>query len=243
MRRFGLFLLLAVAFALTRLPASLMDRTLASATDGRLRIAAASGTFWRGDGLLASVDARRQLQARRPLAWRIGLAGGAPALWFGEHGRPLGQLRIDAGGVVLTALDLDIPAALVADAIEHPAARAGWGGNLRFSSPSLRCDWDRRCDGSLDVVWHDARVAILPDRRLGDYHATLRLAAGDAVFDVDTLAGEVRVAGHGTIPRAGRGSFDGTVEGDREIVERIPNIMDRNARLTGRPGAITVTFP
>lgn len=243
MRRVALFLLLALAFALARVPATLMDRALATASDGRIRIAAAAGSFWRGNGVLASLDARRQLQARRPLAWRFDLSAGALTLRFEEHGRPLGELRIAADGVVLAGLDLDAPAALVADAIAHPVARAGWSGNLRFASPAVHCGWDRRCDGRLDVVWRDARVAILPDRRLGDYRAAIELAAGDAVFDVATLDGDIRVAGQGAIARDGSITFAGTVEGDPEIVERIPNIMDRNARLAGRPGGVVVRFP
>jgi hypothetical protein len=59
-----------VAFAaalLLEAPASLLDARLASISDGRVRIAHAAGTLWRGSGDLVLAAGGPQ----RPVAWRI----------------------------------------------------------------------------------------------------------------------------------------------------------------------------
>ena len=48
-------------------PASLLDARIASATDGRLRVAETSGSLWRGSGLLGAADGRWRI----PVAWTL----------------------------------------------------------------------------------------------------------------------------------------------------------------------------
>ena len=59
-------LLLVVAVAALA-PARLVDARLAQATDGRLRLADAAGTVWRGEGIVT--DARGAL--RLPVTWQL----------------------------------------------------------------------------------------------------------------------------------------------------------------------------
>jgi hypothetical protein len=81
-------ILLAAALAIEA-PASLVDRRVADLTDGRIRIAAATGTVWNGSGELALLPDG----ARIPIAWRLepirllrgGLAG---SLTAGDATRP-----------------------------------------------------------------------------------------------------------------------------------------------------------
>lgn len=243
MKKLALFLLLGFALVLLRLPASLMDHVVASASDGRIRIAAAEGSFWRGSGTLATSDGQRRLRAMRPLTWRFGATGSALSLQLGEQGRPLAQLLFSVSGADLSGLDLDLPAALIADAIPHPAARVGWRGNAQFSAPAIACDWQGLCNGELRITWRDAGVDIVPGQRFGDYLLTLRLIGKRTALELDTVTGSIRVAGRGELNRNGTGSFAGTVEGDPEIVDRIPNIMDHNAARGGKPGMIRIMFP
>lgn len=243
MKKLALFLLLGLALVLLRLPASLMDAVVASASDGRLRIANAEGSFWRGSGTLATADGQRRLRAIRPLTWRFGASVRALTLQLAEQDRPSGQLLFSVRGADLSGLDLDLPTALVAGAIPHPAARIGWRGNAQFSAPAIACDWQGLCNGELRITWRDAGVDILPEQRFGDYRLTLELSGKHAALELDTVAGSIRVAGRGELNRNGTGSFAGTVEGNPEIVDRIPNIMDRNAVAGGKPGMIRITFP
>lgn len=243
--RILLFVLIASAFFVARLPAVLMDDVLAQASNGKLRIAATRGSLWRGSGLLAISDGQRQLRAMRTIDWRLGFAPGATALKLvlEEHQRPQADLRLGIGGIAIERLALDLPLDLVAASIAHPVARAGWRGRLVLASDGFSCDWRQTCEGALRVRWQDAGLDIVPERALGTHE--IRFTALGRAFDiaVNTLDGDIRVAGSGRLEPSGALSFNGSVEGDPEIVDRMPNIMDRNARLSGTPGRVLVTLP
>lgn len=243
--RILLFVLIASTLLIVRLPATLMDGMVAQWSNGKLRVAATSGTLWHGAGLLAISDGQRQLKAQRTVAWRFGLAPGTVglSLILEEHGQPQADLRLAVGGVAIEQLALDLPLDLVAASIAHPVARAGWRGRLVLASDGFSCDWRQACEGALRVRWHDAGLDIVPERALGTHE--IRFAALGRAFDitVNTLAGDIRVDGSGRLEPGGALSFEGSVEGDPEIVDRMPNIMDRNARLSGTPGRVLVTLP
>lgn len=243
--RIVLFLLIAAALFAARLPAALMDSALAQLSNGKLRIAATSGSLWHGSGLLTIADGQRQLRAMRTIDWRFGFAPLTRGLTLvlAEHRRPQAELRLGVGGITIERLALDLPLDLVAASIAHPVARAGWRGRLVLASDGLHCDWRQTCEGALRVRWHDAGLDIVPERALGSHE--IRFTALGQTFDiaVNTLEGDIRVDGSGRIAPGGAFSFNASVEGDPEIVDRMPNIMDRNARLSGTPGRVLVTLP
>lgn len=243
--RILLFVLITSAIFVAHLPASLMDGVLAQVSDGKLRIAATRGSLWRGSGLLAISEGQRQLRAMRTIAWRFGFAPGTLGLKvvLEEHERPQAELRLGIGGIAVERLALDLPLDLVAASIAHPVARAGWHGRLVLASDGFSCDWRQTCEGALRVRWQDAGLDIVPERALGTHE--IRFTALGRAFDiaVNTLEGDIRVAGSGRLELGGAFSFNGSVEGDPEIVDRMPNIMDRNARLSGTPGRVLVSLP
>ncbi|HRD33748.1 MAG TPA: type II secretion system protein N [Rhodocyclaceae bacterium] len=243
--RIMVFLLIASALFVAHLPAALMDGALARISDGKLRIAAARGSVWQGSGLLAISDGQRRLRAMRTIDWRFGIAPRMLGLTLvlQEHGRPQADLRLGIGGIAVERLALDLPLDLVAASIAHPVARAGWRGRLVLASDGLSCDWRQTCEGALRVRWHDAGLDIVPERKLGTHE--IRFTALGRAFDiaVNTLDGDIRVDGNGRLEPGRAFSFSGSVEGDPEIVDRMPNIMDRNARLTDTPGRVLVTLP
>lgn len=243
--RILLFVLIAATLIVVRLPATLMDDLLARLSDGKLRIAATRGSLWHGSGLLAISDGQRQLRAIRTLDWRFGLAPETLGLdlVLEEHQRPQADLRLGIGGLTVERLALDLPLDLIAASIAHPVARAGWRGRLVLASDGFSCDWRQTCEGALRVRWQDAGLDIVPERALGTHE--IRFTALGSAFDiaVNTLEGDIRVAGAGRLEPGGAFSFNGSVEGDPELVDRMPNIMDRNARLSDTPGRVLVTLP
>ncbi|MFN3985105.1 MAG: type II secretion system protein N [Rhodocyclaceae bacterium] len=240
-----LFLVLVAVLALARLPATLMDSALAAGSGGKLRLAAAEGSFWRGSGVLAVSDGQRTLRASRAVTWSFGLSA-APlgaVLHISEHRHPQARLRLTPGGVAIEQLGFDLPLDLVAASVPHPAARAGWRGRLLLSSAGFGCDWRGQCEGGLIVHWRDAGLDIVPDRELGSHE--IRLQALGKAFDVQvsSLEGDIRIAGNGRLEPDGRFGFEGVVEGDPDVVDRIPNVMDRNARLTDTAGRVLISLP
>ncbi len=238
------FALAFLLFALRPSPA-LMDRVVAAATDKRLRIADTSGHFWQGKGMLSITSERHTLIPMRQVEWRIGADWKRfrLAVDLAEHSRR--QARIFAGvpGITVEIDDLELPVGLIARSFAHPAARVGWGGSLSLASPGMSCDWRGACEGKLFAQWRDVTLDIVPDRHLGDHGVELT-ARGDT-FDiaVGTLHGDIRIEGQGRFGRNQAPFFAGIVEGDPEIVDRIPNIMDRNARTSGQSGRVHIALP
>lgn len=245
MHRLAIFAGLALAFTLAGLPATLMDSAVARATDGRLRLASAHGTFWRGHGMLAIADGRRRLIAARPLDWRIGLdwAGTGVTLQLGEAGHVQARLLFSAREVRVDWLHLELPIAIVSAAVPHPAARAGWHGALVLDSSAFACTWQRSCDGTLQVRWHDAALDIVPERHLGDHEVLLHGRGNVIDVDIRTLAGALSIDGRGKIGFDGTATLQATISGDPELVDRMPNIMDGKVQPTGTPGRAMLSLP
>lgn len=244
-RRIVWLLGLTLAFLLMRPPAGLMDVILDRSTAGRLRLATPSGTLWHGQGLLATHGGERILRAWRPIEWRvrIALTKAAIIVELSEHGQQQLALALTVSGIRLNKLDLDVPLGVVISSIPHPVARAGWRGNLTLTSPGLICTWDGTCEGGIRAEWSSAGIDILPNRPLGDHEISLRALGQEFLVGVVTLEGDIHVTGAGSLDRQRRFKFEGFIEGDPEIVDRIPSIMERNARQFGQQGQVRIVLP
>src|SRR5436305_11827644 len=116
----GAFVLVVAAFALLA-PVSLLDRQIVSATEGRVRLAAASGTVWRGSGIVSDAQGRW----RTPIAWRV---DAWPLLRGALSVTPLPSESADLRGTVLaegetlhvTGLHADVPATALESAWKRP---------------------------------------------------------------------------------------------------------------------------
>ncbi len=227
-----------------RPPVALLDHAISHASDGRVRLALAQGSLWRGSGTLAISDGEG-VRPLRHIAWhlRSDLLGAALHLALSEHGHQQARISLTPTGVEFEIARLELPVRLLASASSHPVARAGWSGKLITSSPGMSCDWAAHCSGRIDLLWEDVRLAIVPDRHLGD-HAIALTAEGERIAaQVSTLRGDLRIEGTGVLGKAQQPSFRARIEGDPEIVDRLPNVMGRNARLTGTPGQADIVLP
>jgi general secretion pathway protein N len=147
-----LFLLLVVVAAIALAPASLVDAMLRSATTGRLRLADAAGTVWRGSGAVTDSNGAWQT----PIQWRASplamLRGGVDVDLL-----PQGHI-VANGGLELRDLRVALPAVALAGAL--PAVPAvDLGGELTLDAPSFRYD-GRSGDGALALRWEHARAVV-----------------------------------------------------------------------------------
>lgn len=245
MIRRGLFTLALVAlFILVGLPAVWMDALLARLSHGELRLAQTEGTFWHGQGTLALPSAdRRQWTPAGRIEWRITPRLSGLQLTLHEGAQPRLRLMLAPGGLRLEQLALDMPIAPLAAAIPHPLARAAWQGHLLATSPGLACRWNNECEGRLELQWLNASAAILPGRAFGSHRGILQAAGKRFDITLDTLEGQTQLDGHGTYwPAQGRFEIDATLQGDPDMVNRLPSIMNQHARRLS-PGVIQIKLP
>lgn len=247
LRKLLIFALLALALLVAKAPARLVDGLVARATDGGLRLQQAEGSLWHGRGVLASRDAGgRSLTPWLPLAWDLDTAAlGRLALgWtFSSSGSPLGAVEASPGGVSVRRLALHAPADTALASIPHPAARAGWQGDLTVEAPDWHCPPDGRCTGNARLLWRGARSALFPGRQFGDYELRVVARAGDLNFQLATLAGAIQASGQGQAPYGKPPRFDGRIGGDPELLSRLPAIAAGAARPTGQPGQFDLHWP
>lgn len=248
MMRKGLFAAaVALVLIVVRAPAGLVDGLLAHFSDGGLRLQQAEGSLWHGRGMLASRDASgRSLSPWLPLSWDFDTAalGRAALGWqFNSNGSPLGSVHLSPSGVALNAFKLHAPAGAALASIPHPAAQAGWQGDLTLEAPDWRCPPDGRCDGEARLLWRGVGSALFPDRKFGDYELKIHAAAGHLRFQIATLNGPIQLSGSGEAPFGQTPRFDGTISGEPAFLARLPAIAGGAAQPTGQPGRFALHWP
>ena len=201
--------LLVVAFAALA-PATLVDQRVASATEGRLRLADARGTAWDGSGMLA--DARGAW--RVPIAWRLDawpLVRGALALRLQPAGTgdPRGSLLAEGNTLRIDGLHLELPAAAIETAWRRPPVPR-LGGTIGVDAPAFATD-GTRSDGAFDVRWSRATVALGGLRAaLGTVEAHGRSGEGGLVVALSSSGGDAVLRGTATV-RNGSVAVDATL--------------------------------
>lgn len=179
-------------------PASLLDAPLARRTGERLRLADASGFWWRGRAVLAARDD----PLRIPVAWRVALAplvGGAIVVTFDGDvpAMPSGTLAIRDGALDARDLHAVVPATLVA-ALVPTVSGIALRGDVDVRAPSFawRRDFAR---GTIDATWQPATLVA----------GALPVDLGRVVLNAhpagEGIAGSVRNGG-------GALAIDGTVD-------------------------------
>jgi general secretion pathway protein N len=205
--------LLAIAFAVTA-PANLLDGRLSAASQGRLRIADASGTVWNGSGDLVLLPHG----TRRAIAWHI---DGWPLL----AGELRGNVRTNGAASSPAAFDYaqrtrslsDLEFSLPMDALLQiagvPAALATASGNLSAHVRRLT-QTPQAIDADLALDWQDASVPTLqPGLRigLGDVRLELQGSGPEVAGSLSNRGGDVEIAGRVALTAALAPRIDATV--------------------------------
>ena len=190
-------------------PATWADRALESGTSGRLRLAEAAGTVWRGSGRLVLADVGQEPGASASIAgvavpgrvkWAISplpLLVGAVRASLSVEGmtepiRVDGSFRgfrIGAGALSLPAVDL---------------GRLGSPWNTVRPSGLLSLAWDDlrvsagSFQGRVRIELRDAASAMTPVRPLGSYRIELVGKGSQADVSIATIDGPLQLEGTGT---------------------------------------------
>ncbi|HEY2818986.1 MAG TPA: type II secretion system protein N [Casimicrobiaceae bacterium] len=191
-----LWLLFAAGIALVAFaPATWLDRRVAAATAGRVRLNDAEGTVWRGRG--AIVDSHGAW--RIPIAWRIAptpLLRGVLDIEFepAQSDAPLGRVTLEDKSADLRNLRFRMPAAVLQSLSTVPLPLEP-GGELVLDAAAFRYQ-PNQADGAFDVHWERARLAT-PGSALDLGNVTAHVAPQGSAL-VGTIAnagGDARIDG------------------------------------------------
>jgi general secretion pathway protein N len=233
----ALLVLAIAAFA----PASLLDRRIATATGGKVRLVDASGTVWNGRGALASEAGTW----RSPIAWTVAwtaLAQGTLAVAFEPAAgttAPRGTLDAATNGFSLHDVTIELPAGALADALPGRAPVA-LGGTVTLAAGAFA--WDgQRGSGALNARWRDARlVAAGTGASLGTVDAAFVPQDGGLRGRVTNSGGDVRIDGTVTLAATG-----GTADVLVAPLPGAPDIVARALTALGTPdgsGAVRIAW-
>ena len=167
----GIFVAAVLATLIAFAPATLIDARLASASDGRLRLAGADGTIWSGAGWIEVRDAHGRAGVARRIAWRV-----LPETLL--RARLVAEIELDQAKPFRLAISLS--RVEIADAgINLPAAALGLGmpklaplrltGEVRVSIPHLSLERGRM-DGDATLQWRAAG----PEAEIKGYTVVMR---------------------------------------------------------------------
>jgi general secretion pathway protein N len=150
----------AVASVVAFLPASLVDGRVASATQGKVRLADATGTVWDGRGVLTDGAGSWRL----PLRWTVSKAD----LLRGTHAvvlhpvdgaaSPAGIVEAVDNGIRVRDLRVEIPAQALMGALPMRPMPA-FGGTIAVTANDIAWN-DKAKSGALEARWRGARVAV-----------------------------------------------------------------------------------
>jgi general secretion pathway protein N len=218
----ALIALLATAAALA--PAQWLAAGVARATLGRVELAEATGTLWRGEATLVLTSgsgpgaARASLPER--LSWRLSpwqLLIGTIDLTL-QHPSALSQpLTVRAwlnGTATLGATTVRLPASLLVG-LGAPWNTVRPGGLITLSWDRLRVE-PGRWQGNLSAEWQYASSALTPVSPMGHYRLQTNGVFPGTQLTLVTVSGPLELTGSGTIAEGGRLRFQG-------VARAVPN--------------------
>lgn len=242
-----LFLALAtLVLATTMAPATLFDRAIAHATDGRQRLAHAHGNLWHGSGVLATPANGRVLSPWLGLEWKLDSAAllrGKLDWALAVDGKAALRLSLGATGWRAQEISLTLPATPLLQALPHALLHIGWRGHLALEGEAFGCAWQGSCLGTTRLEWRHAAVDVLPEHRLGDYLGDLQASGtGIAVMLTSPATNALRADGRITLDTIGKPELDLRFRGNPAIIARLESVLHGHTRQTAG-GGFQVRWP
>jgi general secretion pathway protein N len=190
-------------------PATMVDAVLDRASQGRLRLAEAQGSFWSGSGQIEIRDAAGRTGVARELVWRVmpfSLLRGhlLCEVGLGQAARRF-PVRLSWSRIELENADLTVPAAVLGLGVPK-LAPLGLTGDVMIHVTSLSLARDAM-DGTVTLQWRAAGSSLTPVSPLGDYE--LRLDAEGTMVHayLRTIEGPLRLDGKGSWRRGDNPAF------------------------------------
>jgi len=190
-------------------PATMVDAVLDRASQGRLRLAEAEGSFWSGTGQLEIRDASGRTGIARDLVWRVlplSLLRGhlvcEVALGYDAKRFPV---TLSWSRIELANADLTLPASVLGLGVPK-LAPLGLTGDVQIHVTNLSMARDA-VDANSTIQWRRAGSSLTTVSPLGDYEVRLD-AEGQMIHAyLRTIEGPLRLDGKGSWRRGTNPSF------------------------------------
>lgn len=236
-------LLAALGIALSTMPATWIDVLASKQTAGRLRLAEAEGTIWRGSGRIVWADTGESAESRlslsgvalpgrvrwqlSPLALILGLVEASVSVDgmtqpVALQGTPA-ALRLGNGRLELPRIELS--------ALGSPwnTVRPAGAVALTWSNIALS---PRRFEGTVFIELRSVASALSSVRPLGSYRIEIRGEGGLAQVKMSTIEGALAITGEGQVGPAGMG-FNAQARAARADDERLLGLLGLIGRREG----------
>ncbi len=255
----GLFVgagLALVAFA----PASWLAASVGSATEGRILLADARGTVWRGSAVMVLAGGPGSLDASAlpgRLQWTLALDGVSLAVRARQacciegtlqlHLVPgFGRTRIELGGGAAhgSALIGQWPASWLVG-LGTPWNTIRPAGTMRLSSPGLSAEWVQgrwRFSGRAELTLDGMASRLCSLDTLGSYRLELRgdTVSGDAAaMQLSTLRGPLQLSGRGQWAGS-RFRFQGLASADKGSETALLGLLGIIGRRQGANSVVSI---
>jgi general secretion pathway protein N len=233
-------------------PASLVDLALKQATQGRVRLADATGSIWNGQGRVVLVDVAteaRDQQAQRT-GGAVSLAGvvipGTIRWQISAFPLVIGRLQASASHesmarpVVISGTASRLQA--TGGSLQLPnvnLARLGSPWTTVRPTASLGVSWQPivieggRFNGQAILELRDVASALTPVRPLGAYRVDIDGTGAKSVIKMTSLEGPLRLSGEGTWTPAAGLRFTAYAEADEAERLRLQSLLGLLGRRDG----------
>jgi general secretion pathway protein N len=223
-----LFLFLIVFFVVIVVlaPASLVTGFLERATAGRLSMAQAEGSLWRGTGVLLLAHDNKFLPLGH-YAWRINPAANLSqiAVSVDTGADKPSQLLISPwrNEVEVSQAQVLLPAQLLSVfAPQLLPYRLSGELDLTIDRFQITPNSNR---GTVTVDWKQATSGLTDIAPLGDYRILLQGAGADMKVSLTTLTGKLKLAGNGQMQIGRALAFNGTAQAAPDQKEALSDLL------------------
>jgi general secretion pathway protein N len=245
-----------VAAAVTMLvtaPASLVDWGIKESTQGRFRLADASGSIWSGQGRVVLVDVLTEANRDRAALSERGPVSLAGVVIPGTIRWEISPMPLLMGRLQATASH---------ESMARPAAITGTFGRLQITAGSLQLPdvnlarlgspWTTvRPTASLGITWQplviergqfsgratlelrDVASALTPVRPLGAYRVDIDGTGANSTIRMRSIDGPLRLSGEGTWAAASGLRFTAYAEADETERLRLQSLLGLLGRRDG----------
>lgn len=228
--RTGSLVLGAVTFAaglLWLLPATLLDQQISKMTSGSVRLAAAEGTIWAGQGYVEILNEGKPIGYSRHVAWRFVPASVLRghltfALRINHSDRSI-PVILGWSGVELRDVSIDLPAMTLEMAM--PALRPlGLNGDLSLNITRVALNGDQST-GSGRLELRNAMSTMTTIAPLGNYVIELISERDITSVAMRTLEGPLQLSGRGSWPTGTAPVFRGSAHVPASLQQQLAPML------------------